>query len=304
LALAAGGLHAQTSIQRLTFSLLGEYQTNIFYTNSDNPPLTNEDSRTHTILIGTGSVIKALAVDLEGTNYSTWTGSELVREVNLTNGNEGIFLRKAGNQTNVSSFFGGSYSNNFTAGLSNAFPALNNNFANVIFGSNGVTDIITYTATNDIANLAANGVTNLVASVVTNGVTNIFTNGVIQVVTNNFSLETPLVRGWRRMSDPTNTTTNFVTTAGLYFISLNTTNLKFNLMAVGDGAVTSVAGSIEGTPYERAVNSQYLGTAGFFYLNTTTNIFDTGANLPVSFTGPMRGTFSTTQPWFSTIPGP
>ncbi len=91
--------------------MLADYQTNIFYTNLANPagPLTNENSRIRTVLIATGNVVKALAVDLEGTNWTTWAGSVLVREVNLTNGNEGIFLRKNGIQTNVSSFFGGSF---------------------------------------------------------------------------------------------------------------------------------------------------------------------------------------------------
>jgi hypothetical protein len=261
LALAAGGLHAQTSIQRLTFSLVGEYQTNIFFTNSDNPPLTNEDSRICPILVTAANVIKALAVDLEGTNYATWTGSELVREINLTNGNEGIFLRKAGNQTNVSSFFDGSYSNNFTAGLSNAFPALTNNISGL---------------TNDI-----------------------------YASTGNPSPEVELEQGWRRMSDPTNITTNFVSTAGLYFISFNTTNLKFNLVGAGDGVATNVAGRNDGTLYERTnIHSMYLGTAGAFYLNTATNIYNTGTNPPVYVTGPMHGTFSVGQPWFSTIPGP
>jgi hypothetical protein len=312
LALAASALHAQTSIQRLSFSLIGEYQTNIYYTNADNSagPLTNEDSLIRTVLVSTGNVIKALAVDLEGTNYSTWTGSELVREVNLTNGNEGIFLRKAGNQTNVSSFFGLSCSNNFTGELTNEFPALNTNLANVftntVMNTNGgFTNMFTNVFTNAFT------FTNTVTNMVTNGgityiFTNVFTNSfTTNSFSNNFSLETPLVHGWRRMTDPTNTTTNFVATAGLYFISLNTTNLKFNLLAVGDGAITSVAGHINGTLYERAINSQHLGSAGTFYLNIGTNIFDVATNPPTSFTGPMHGTVSTGQPSFSsTIAGP
>ncbi len=285
LALAASGLHAQTSIQRLTFSLLADYQTNIFYTNLANPagPLTNENSRIRTVLIATGNVVKALAVDLEGTNWTTWAGSVLVREVNLTNGNEGIFLRKNGIQTNVSSFFGGSFSNNFTGELTNEFPALNTNWA-IAF-----TNIITNVDTNG-------GITNIFTNVFTNSFTNSFSN--------NFSLETPLVRGALRMTDPTNTTTNVVTTAGLYFISLNTTNLKFNLLAVGDGAVTHVGGRVDGTFYERPVNYQLLGTAGFFDLNTTTNVFDEGINPPGYLTGTIRGTFSTLPPFFAEIPGP
>jgi hypothetical protein len=248
LALTAGSLQAQTSIQRLTFSLLGEYETNVLFTNTANPAgtVTNENAFIRDILIGTGNVIKALAVDLEGTNFATWTGGTLVREVNLTNGHEGIFLRKGGNQTNVSSFFGGSFSNNFMGEVTNGFSGAASNF-------------------------------------------------IPQLLLNHGEL---------RMSNPTNTTTNFLSTGGLYFVSLNTTNLKLNFVAVGDGTVTTVAGRINGTLYERAVESQFLGTAGTFYLNTTTNVYSAGSNAPVYLTGVLRGTFSTTPPSFSDIPGP
>jgi hypothetical protein len=262
LALTGGGLQAQTSIQRVNFALFTEYQTNSFNIDSadSETPLTNEYSRLRTVLVTTGNVVKALAVDLEGTNFSTWTGSDLVREVNLTNGNEGIFLRKNGTQTNVSSFFGDSFSNNFTAGLSNAFPGFTNNIS---------------------------GLTNYI-------------NG----STNNPYPQVELVHGLLRMTSPTNSTTNYITTAGLYFVSLNTTNLKFNLVAVGNGIITNVAGGIDGTLYERPINSEFLGSAGSFYLNIMTNLFDAEGNQPVYFTGPMRGTFNVGPPWFSTIAGP
>jgi hypothetical protein len=259
LVLAAGGLHAQTSIQRLTFSLVGEYQTNIYYTNSDNALLTN-DQKIRPILITTHNIIKALAVDLEGTNWdvdrtnsTNLNGAELVREVNFSNGpaygTEGIFLLRSGtNAANVSRFFAGSYSNNFTAGLSNAFPALTN--------YNPIPPI-------------------------------------------------QLDQGSRSMNS-TNTTTHFTSTAGLYFISLNTTNIKFNLVGVGDAAVTNVGGRIDGTIYPptNTVQSEYLGTAGSFYLNVATNIFGDGTNPPVYFTGPMHGTFNVSPPRFSTISWP
>jgi hypothetical protein len=265
LLLTAGGLRAQTSIQRLTFTLLAQYQKNIFYTNTANPggPLTNEFSVIRTVLITAGNVVKALAVDVGGTNWTNWAGSALVREVNLIDGTEGIFLRKGGDQTNVSSFFGGSFSNNFTAELTNAFPGATNNFQGL-------------------------------------------TNNIIDNETNNSAPQLQLDRGWRIMpeNDPTNITTNFDITAGVYYISVNTTNLKFSLVAVGDGSVTNVAGNIDGTLYQRVINYQFLGSAGTFYLNLTTNVFDSGTNPPEFYTGPLRGTFGTTAPWFSTIPGP
>ena len=240
--------HAQTSIQRLTFSLFAEYQTNVYSTNTAGlgGPLTNTHSLISNILIGTHSVLKAMAIDLEGTNWTNWTDASLVREVNLTNGNEGIFLRTATTETNVSSFFGGSFSNNFTSGVTNAFPG----------------------------------------------------------VTNNFTPQLELVRGLLTMTSPTNFATNYAKTAGLYFISLNTTNMKFNLVAVGDGTVTNVQGNVDGVHYEREINAQSLGTAGAFYLNVATNLFNMGSNPPVFFSGPMRGTFTLGQPQFSPIPGP
>jgi hypothetical protein len=256
LLLATGSLHAQTSIQQITFALLAEYQTNTFYTNTANPTgaLTNEHSVIQYIAITTPQVVRAMLYDLYGTNWIDSLGAVLVREVNLTTGNEGVFLRRNGtNLANVSSFFGGSYSNNFTAGLTNAFPAATN-FAGL---------------------------------------------------TNTFMPQLEIDRGWRRMTaDSTNITTNFVATGGLYFVSLNTTNIKFNLVAVGNGGVTNIAA---GTSFERAINWQLLGSAGSFYLNTTTNFLDNtndGDIPPVYLTGPIRGTFSTTPPIYSPIAGP
>ena len=71
LALVAGEVRAQTSLQptsmqRITFSLVGEYQTNTFYTNTDSPPLTNEYAFIRPVLVTTANVIKAMAVDLTG----------------------------------------------------------------------------------------------------------------------------------------------------------------------------------------------------------------------------------------------
>lgn len=258
----AVSLNAQISVQRLTISLLASYQTNTFATNTSGAsPLTNTYSKIKTVLIGTANVIKAIAVDAEGTNWSLWAGAELVREVNLTNGNEGIFLRKGTNNFNVSNYFVGSFSNNFTSGWSNAFPG----------------------ATNHIY-----------------GQTNIAING----VTNNAAPSFELVQGSIRMTGPTNFVTNDVKTDGLYFLSLNTTNIKFNVIGAGDGEVQTVAGHIDGTLFSRPVNSEVIGSAGTYFLNVTTNIFDTGTDTPVYVTGPVRGTVVVGTPNFSPITGP
>lgn len=301
---------AQTSIQRLHFSLLAYYQKDVFTTNTSTSagPLTNQYSTLRNILIGTGNIVKAMAVDLDGTNTATnnWRGSELVREVNLVDGTEGIFLRKNGSQTNVSSFFGITYSNNFQAGLFAGFPLVANGFTNVTYPvGNLATNLETNAFTNVIVNTNTNCSTaEAFTNVFTNYVTNVFDQGTGVTVTNNFMLENPLVRGSLQMTGPTNFETNIVGTAGLYFLSFNTTNLKFNILCVGTGSSTNVAGTIDGTHYARAVDYQTCGCAGDYYLNTTTNIFDLGAEPPVYVTGPLRGSFASGIPFFSRTNGP
>jgi hypothetical protein len=258
-ALAAGKVHAQTSLQRLTFSLIGEFQTNTFTTNTDNAaePLTNEEARLHAVLITTVNVIKALAVDVEGTNWRKFSGGSLFREINLTNGAEGMLLRQGTNEADVSSYFQGSFSNNFTAGLSNAFPGYTNNISG---------------QTNDIF-----GPTNLSLP------------------------QIQIYHGSVNMPNATTTNTNYMKVDGLYFISLNTTNLKFNLVGVGEGFATNLTGSIDGVTYGRTnIDSEYIGTAGTFYLNVETNIFDVGGTnpTPLFFTGPMHGSVNVGQPRF------
>ena len=133
------------------------------------------------------------------------------------------------------------------------------------------------------------------------------TNNFINQATNNGVPQVELEHGWIRLTAPASTTTNFTSTGGLYFISFNTTNLKFNVVGVGDGGASDVGGSIDGASYELTnVHSEYLGAAGAFYLNVETNIFDmTNATpLPQYFTGPMRGTISVNPPTFSKIAGP
>jgi hypothetical protein len=275
IALSANVARAQTSIQRISLYLLADYQKDFYYTNLTSPsePLTNVNSHIRSILITTGNVVKALALDLDGTNLentnivgtNTWRFSELVREVNLTNGAEGIFLRKGSAQTNVSSFFSISFSNNFQGGLPVAFPFAANDFTNTILsGSNSTTNI----------------------------------------VTNNFVLQNPLARGWVYQTNATNFRTNFIQTSGLYYVSLNTTNLKFNMLCEGPGSITNVSGTKEGTSYSWPVSSISVGCAGAYYVNITTNIFETGTNPPMWVSGPLRGSFVELPPYYSATNGP
>ncbi len=270
LALAAGGLHAQTSFQNLTFSLIGEYQTNTFTTNTSGgtPVSTNEVLVVRPILITTACMIKAMAVDLEGTNWNVegtdstnWDGARLVREVNLTNGAEGIFLRKGTHQINVSSFFGTSFTNNFTGYLSNYL------------------------------------------GLVTNGFTNSFTNSSTTNLANDFPPQAAIIGGKVHI-DPTTNTTNYKSSVGVYTLSFFTSNVQFNTFGVGSGVIANVRGQIDGTLYERLINSEAIGLAGAFYLNTTSNIFDLGTNPPAYIGGPLRGGINTGAGYFSDISGP
>ena len=227
--------------------MVGDFQTNTITTNASG---TLDRPRIHEFLFATGNIVRAIAIDLNGTNFgaaTNWAGSVLLREVNLTNGNEGVFLLKNGMQTNVSSFFGGSFSNNFTGGLSNAFPVLGTGFTNFSFATNGFTDVFYYDSTNELTNLSL--------SVVANGVTTTFTNSDTNIFTNGFNLATPLVEG-RVQTIGTNSTTNFSRTAGLYYLSLNTTNIKFSVVGAGDGFITPVAGAISGVVYQRPIERE------------------------------------------------
>lgn len=258
---ASSHLHAQTAVQRITVSLIGQYQTNAFFTNLPSAPnsWTSEHSLLRTVLITTANVIKSLAVDIDNTSFTNWTGSVLVREVNLTNGHSGIFLRKGVNQTNVSSFFGNSFSNDFMAGLSNAFPGYTNNISGQ-------------------------------------------TNGLL-TGTNVPIPQTQIFRGYLN-TDPvgsTNIVTNYTTTSGLYFISLNTTNIKFNVVGVGSGAITRISG---GTSPGFPIASPLIGAAGSYYLNLETNLYDMGTNPPGFVTGPIHGTINFGAPYYLNISGP
>jgi hypothetical protein len=301
--LTTGGLSAQTSIQKITISLLGDYQRNFYFTNTSNAsePLTNYNSRVYEVLVSTPNVIRSIATDLLGTQWAQWSGADMVREVNLTNGNEGIFLRKNGQQVNVSSYFAGSFSNNFTGQLTNAFPGVNSsNLTTVTFSTNGVTDFVSYLDTNDV--------TNLEASIVTNGITNTFTNGVTNIFNNYFDVQTPLVQGVALQTNPSAPPTNYVKsynvyfkTAGVYFIALNTTNVKFNVVGAGEGYITTLAGTLNGIAYQRQVGAEIIGTAGAFYLNATSNVYNLGTNLPAYYAGPTRGTVILQAPYIINV---
>ena len=113
---------AQSTYQNIGFSVMAQYETDTNNVPGD-PTLTNE--YLHLILITSANVVKAIAVDQFGKpNWTNWSAATIVRRVNLTTGDERIYLNNGGtNEVDVSSYFSGSYVSNFTSGVSNAFPA-------------------------------------------------------------------------------------------------------------------------------------------------------------------------------------
>ncbi|HWD20252.1 MAG TPA: hypothetical protein VHB20_13340 [Verrucomicrobiae bacterium] len=125
--LAASRATAQVTVQRLNFSLLADHQIELIHATD---VLTNERTAIQTALVTTGNVMRALRYEMFGTNWATnFPAAELVREVNLVTGAEGIFMREGTRQTNVSAYFGGSAANDFTGQVDAAVPALQNNFS-------------------------------------------------------------------------------------------------------------------------------------------------------------------------------
>jgi hypothetical protein len=126
----SGNARGQIIYQKLNFSIFGQYVTNEAVTNSVNPLNVNSTNVIRTVLITTASLVRAAALDFAGSpGYTNWIGSYLLREINLTNGAEGIFLYHVSDPVtnyNISRFFHGSYSNDFAYE-----PALTSHFAGI-----------------------------------------------------------------------------------------------------------------------------------------------------------------------------
>jgi hypothetical protein len=247
LGLAARTAPAQSIQQPLLFSINAEYE----YTTNATPnseTVTDDISVHHNLLVTTHGVVKAIAVDLFGRAWTNWISATLLRRVNPVDGTEGIFLRNGTKFTNVSSFFGDSFQNDFTEDVSNSFPGL----------------------------------------------------------TNNFTPQLPVFHG-SVSNGPAGSFTNTISLGNVRFISLNTTNLKFNLIGVNlstasNGRVTNVVGTVDQVRYSAQVDTLSVSVVGSLYINTATNLFDGAPFQPYS--GPARGAFSTGQALFSIYPGP
>jgi hypothetical protein len=119
----------QTTAMTMTFSIICQYVTNSYTTNLS-PLVINKFQRVTTVLLNSANLVKAMSVDMFGTKWTNWAGASIVYEQNMTNGNQGIFLRLAGRQTNVSSFFVNDFSTNgfvnmFSQDVDSAFHGTN-----------------------------------------------------------------------------------------------------------------------------------------------------------------------------------
>jgi len=246
--LAARNASAQSIQEYLSFYINAEFEVT---TNSlENDTLTNYYSVHRTVLVSTHNIVKAIAIDLFGDQWTNWNTANILRRINPTNGEEGIFLRTGLKFTNVSSFFGTSYKNDFTYDALGAFPGLTNNFPP------GTPELPVF------------------HGLVTSKGTRFFTNT--------------------------------ISLGNVRYISLNTTNLKFNLIgvnlsALSNGELTNVVGTVDGVQYSNAVDTLAVNCVGSLYINMASNIFTSPF---LTNSGIARGTWWSQFPAFSRFPGP
>lgn len=124
-------------------------------------------------------------------------------------------------------------------------------------------------------------------------------------LTNNFTPALPVFFGSFK-DDGGVLTSNTISLANIRYISLNTTNLKFNLLgvnlsALSSGRVTNVVSRVGDSLYTNQIDTILVNAVGSFYINIGTNIF-TSPFQP--HTGPARGTWTTLTPYVTPFPGP
>jgi hypothetical protein len=125
LGLCAQHVQGQTAAQNMTFSIICQYATNTSTNINLSAKTTNVQQQIVTVLLNSGNLVKAMTIDMLGTNWTQWQNATLVYEVNLKTTNQGIFLRLNGKQTNVSQFFAPNFTNLFSQNAAGAFNAIN-----------------------------------------------------------------------------------------------------------------------------------------------------------------------------------
>jgi hypothetical protein len=105
--------------------------------------------------------------------------------------------------------------------------------------------------------------------------------------------------------------TNHKALAGMYFISLNTTNLKMNLLgvnfgsfALGNGVITQFSGNEDGTNYSGEAQNGVIFVVGSLSWTRSTNLFDIAPGTNTFYSGPARGTVTLRVPAFSKLAAP
>jgi hypothetical protein len=152
--LCAQRVQGQTSEQVMSFSIICQYVTNYYTFTNSTTKVVNQYLLLDTVILNSANLAKAMAVDLLNTNWIQWAGAEICYEVNLANGNQGIFLRLGSKQTNVSSFFGNSFTNAFSQNVSNVFSGTNYATSLPLGGNNNDQGGTTITNSNFSGNLA------------------------------------------------------------------------------------------------------------------------------------------------------
>jgi hypothetical protein len=102
------------------------------------------------------------------------------------------------------------------------------------------------------------------------------------------------------------TNENHFNSAGLYFISLNTTNLKMNLVGanfsyLGNGGVHHYTGVQKGTNYSGQVQNEVISVVGTFSWNRSTNLLDVATGPTEFYSGPAHGSVVLRDPVYSTL---
>jgi hypothetical protein len=125
------------------------------------------------------------------------------------------------------------------------------------------------------------------------------TTNLLGFATNNFTygtnaLQSPFPSVYN--GTETRTTTNRHVAAGMHYLSLNTTNLKFNLVGVssfgiGNGEITTFTGTSQKTNhYSVPIDREIINVVGSFSWNKTTNFYSPITNVTnVFYSGPARG---------------
>jgi hypothetical protein len=115
----------QTVHQNLTSSIIFQYVTNYVNVTNTTTKVVNSYEQLDTVLINTANVAKAIALQKFTTNWAQWSPADIFYEVNLNTGNQGIYLARSGIQTNVSDFFGNSFTNLFSQNVNTVFSGTN-----------------------------------------------------------------------------------------------------------------------------------------------------------------------------------